>query len=301
MLKKNSLFAMFAFAVCVMAQAQGAEKERMLVSYFMESDGVSEENSDKIRDAVFSAINASARFVLIDVYAESTFNRESSERAQMDNDIKAITESHSMKANDLILEGNVTAFEVKEEIKDGKKIYTCAFSYSVEVNEYASKSTVATKSFTYSGTSLGGFLGDLTNYDSPEKAINGALSTIEKEIKDFIIEEFPLWGTVIAEDYEVKKDKLVKCYIDLGSNVGIQKGQMFVVYEIQKKAGKEIKKEIGRLKAEEVDEEITNCKVSKGDKELKAALDRYLENKEADENAKPLTVKSDIKRSLLGL
>lgn len=300
MLKKILTISVFTLAICAMVQAQS--KERMYVKAFTKGASVSAENCEKVRAAVFSAVNVSGRFDLLDAFAENSIEQEREKRKSEEamNDNSSRQQVEAVKGNDYIMDGDVSALEVKSEVKDGKTIYTCSFNYSVTITDFINNTTVATKSFSYSGSSLGGFLGDLTNYDSPEKAINGALSTIEKEIKNFIIEEFPLWGTVIGEDIEVKKDKLVQCYIDLGSNVGITDGQMFIVYEVQKKAGKDIKKEMGRLKAIEVNEEITLCKVSKGDKELKLAMDRYLENKALDENAKPLIVKSDIKRGIGG-
>lgn len=298
MLKKFLTISVFALAICAMVQAQ--EKERLYVKAFTKGASVSAENCEKIRAAVFSAVNASERFNLLDAFAESSIEEERKLRENAMNDANARQAVEKVKANDYIMDGDVSALEVKSEVKDGKTVYTCSFNYSVTITDFVNNTTVATKNFSHSSSSLGGFLGALTNYDSPEKAINGSISTIETEIKNFIIEEFPLWGTVIGEDFEVKKDKLVQCYIDLGTNAGITKGQMFVVYEVQKKAGKEIKKEIGRLKAAEVDEEIALCKVSNGDKEIKAAMDRYLENKAVDENAKPLVVKSDVKRGLGG-
>ena len=52
------------------------------------------------------------------------------------------------------------------------------------------------------------------------------------------------------------------------------KGQQFDVYSVKEIAGKEARIEIGRLKVEEVlGEELSLCKVTKGEKEIKTALD----------------------------
>ena len=99
-------------------------------------------------------------------------------------------------------------------------------------------------------------------------------------------------GEVYAEDLVIKKDKLVNCYINLGSNAGVKVGDWFAILEVQTKVGKTIEKEIGRLKIIEVDEDIANCKVTKGEKEVKNAMDRYLNNCDSDPNAKLLRVKS---------
>ena len=64
-------------------------------------------------------------------------------------------------------------------------------------------------------------------------------------------------------------------YIDLGNNSRVEKGQQFNIYVLKSIAGREARQEIGRLKIEEVmGDELSLCKVSKGEKEVKTALDQ---------------------------
>ena len=130
---------------------------------------------------------------------------------------------------------------------------------------------------------------------SAEGAKTSAINLVSSDIESFLIEEFPLVGSIYGEDFATnkKKDKLTHCYIDLGSDVGVKIGDYFLIYEEVTKVGRTIKNEIGRLKVIEVEADIANCKVTKGEKEVMKAMGRYLENKVADEaNAKPLKVKS---------
>ena len=71
-----------------------------------------------------------------------------------------------------------------------------------------------------------------------------------------------------------KKDKQKEVYIDLGSKEGAYEGLHMGVYTVKTIAGKEAKKQIGRLKIMEVlGDDISLCKVQSGGKDIKAALD----------------------------
>lgn len=52
-------------------------------------------------------------------------------------------------------------------------------------------------------------------------------------------------------------------------------GQQFNVYILKNIAGREARQEIGRLKVEEVmGDDLSLCKVTRGEKEIKTALDK---------------------------
>ena len=306
MFKKILMFTAL-FAVCAMTQAQ---KQRINVKTFTGSESVSAENVEKVRAAVISAVNASQRFDLLDDAAwasiEEELVRRSSEEAV--NDAEARKALIAIKANNFLMTGNVASLEIKKEEKEGKIFYAAALNYSVSVTDVAGNKTVATKSFSRETTNVsvgGGSIAGLTdavlNNDTPEKAVNEVLTTIDGDIKKFFEEEFPLLATIYGEDFEIKKDKLVQCYISIGTNSGVFNDQMFDIFEVKIKVGKETKSKIGCLKIVQADEDIALGKVTKGDKEVKLAMDRYLENKAVDENATPLIVISRPKKDLLGL
>ena len=78
----------------------------------------------------------------------------------------------------------------------------------------------------------------------------------------------------IVERGSEKKDKQKEVYIDAGSSTRTHEDMRFTVYVVGNVAGRETKKEIGRLKVNEVlGEDISLCKVQKGGKDIKAALD----------------------------
>ena len=282
-------------ALALFAMTAYAQKPRMYVKEFTKANGVSQDDYSKVRAAVISALNLTERFELLDAATISSIAEEE-ERRQSESaihDETARNEVKVTKANNYILDGTVTACTVKSNSKDGKTAYTCVLTYSITVTDFANNTTVASKKFDHSPTGLGGALGKLLDESSSaEGAKTSAINSIKTDIENFLIEEFPLRGEIYAEDFVTKKDKVVECYINLGTNVGVKDGDWFAIYEVQTKVGKTIEKEIGRLKVTEADEEISNCKVTKGEKEVKKALDRYFENVENDPNTQLLKIKS---------
>lgn len=295
MCKKVLFAALTILSVFTCFENAYAQKSRMYVKEFTKAEGVSDDDFNKVRAAVISALNQTQRFELLDAATLSSIAEEE-ERRQSEaamNDETARSEQKVIKANNYILDGTVTACTVKSNSKDGKNAFTCVLTYSVTVTDYANNTTVASKKFDHSPTGLGGALGKfLDESTSAEGAKTNAINSIKTDIENFLIEEFPLRGEIYAEDFVTKKDKVTHCYINLGSNVGVKNGDWFAIYEVQTKVGKTIEKEIGRLKVTEADEEISNCKVTKGEKEVKKALDRYFQNIESDPDTKLLKIKS---------
>lgn len=295
MYNKILIVAIAISAMFVNVESLFAQKSRMYVKEFTKVEGVSDDDQSKVRAAVISALNQTQRFELLDATTLSSIAEEE-ERRQSEaamNDETARTEQTVVKANNYILDGTVTACTVKSNSKDGKSAYTCVLTYSLTITDYANNTTIATKKFDHSPTGLGGAFGKwLDESSSAEGAKTSAINSIKFDIEDFLIEEFPLRGEIYAGDFVTKKNKITHCYINIGNNVGVKEGDWFAILEEQTKVGKTIEKEIGRLKVVEVDEEIANCKVAKGGKEVKEALDRYMENMDSDPDAKLLKVKS---------
>lgn len=78
----------------------------------------------------------------------------------------------------------------------------------------------------------------------------------------------------VLEGARDKKDKQKEVYIDLGAREGAYKGLHMGVYTVKTVAGKEAKKQIGKLKIEEVQgDDISLCKVQSGGRDIKSALD----------------------------
>lgn len=182
------------------------------------------------------------------------------------------------QSTDYIIFGEVTSIIVNRKTeynewtdKKGRKYrdpmiyYSASVSASLTLKEMSSGVIVDSNQF--QGTSYYSRFNSVD--ESVKKAINNMCSSIGKHYN----EVFPIRAEII-ERGEIKKDKQKEVYINVGSAVGIGKNDEFDVIVIDSIGGQQIRKVIGRLKVKEVmGDDVSLCKVNKGDKEVKAALD----------------------------
>lgn len=290
-MKKFLLSAAIIFAACMSLNAQDVKKPRLLVRYFFSSETVSADHAELVRKAVVDALNKSTRFELVDADTKSVAQIEGEDRKDESAmaDEKSRQGMISSTANDLIISGDVFSCSVKEEVLESSVYYSCSLIYSVTVTDPATTTTVASKKFEHTPN----MLNDLTNTAAtPDEAISDAIKKIADDIKRFLSEDMPLEGTIFPMDYEVKKDKLVACYIDLGSGLGVKKGDLFTILQPQSRLGKVIYQEIGTLEVDNVvDATVSLCKVTKGEKELKVAMDSFIQLSEEQQQKNPFKIK----------
>ena len=120
---------------------------------------------------------------------------------------------------------------------------------------------------------LGGHGSGNADFSTSDKAIYDAIGRLAGRITSWLNKYRPVEASII-EGATTKKDKQKEVYIDLGSNEGAYPGMQMGVYTIRNVAGREARSEIGKLKIVAVEgEDISRCKVQKGGKEIKAAIE----------------------------
>ena len=108
---------------------------------------------------------------------------------------------------------------------------------------------------------------------SADEAIRSALDELSDNIYEYYNECYPVRANIIERGIE-KKDKTKELYIDVGSRF-IGEDIHFDVFVVGQVAGRETRKQIGRIRVREtLGDDISLCKVQKGGKEIKAAFDR---------------------------
>ncbi len=165
----------------------------------------------------------------------------------------------------------ITSEEIEHKDKNGKKYYETVNSYAASVGVSLTLTDLA------SGQQwTNAFSSAVSQYDyakNEDEAVKMAIKGLHNKIVAAYDNMFPLTATILERGNE-KKDKMQQVYIDLGEANGVYKGLHFHVYEVGMVGGKETRKQIGRLKVEEVlGDDVSLCKVEKGQKEVKAALD----------------------------
>lgn len=110
-------------------------------------------------------------------------------------------------------------------------------------------------------------------FATAEKAIGNAMEYMKEQIVRELNVAYPLYASIV-EGNLAKKSKQKSVYIDLGAKDGVYEGLTFTVYEVGTVAGRETKKEIGRLKIDELmGDDISLCKVKRGKSDIKSAID----------------------------
>lgn len=292
------------FAATSFAQNTTVKKPRVYIEHFELANGMSQNDCDLFRTLVISALDVSDRFNLLDADTQTSLSEEAERRSDASalHDELARKEAIGIKANNYILRGALIAYSIDSEMVEGKTRYTYNIEYTITMTDATKSEDVISRTFSHGATTqslIGGTGGKLLNqfstYSSKEDAVKAAWNNIGSDIKNLLIEELPLEGEVIAEDYEVKKGKLISFYINIGTGLGVKVGDYFSIRASQVRAGRTISQEIGRMKVKEVFEDdpaLAFCVVTKGGKEVYEAMEEYQSLAAEDSNATPLTVRS---------
>lgn len=213
------------------------------------------EFADAVRQTIAASVNETRRISVIDGYFT-------------DDELDA-----HMPA--LLLDGTLSSITTTRRVRNvtddkGKKFteteFTAGVIATINLKDVYTGEILKTISINSSSYSASWFA-------TAEKALGHVLDNMRAQITRELDLSFPLYANII-EGASEKKDKQSEVYIDLGSNDGLDVGLFFCVYSVQTIAGREAKKEIARLRVTKImGEDITLCKVTRGGKDLKAALD----------------------------
>lgn len=181
-------------------------------------------------------------------------------------------------ATDFVMSGTINNMSTTtqtrtRERKDSKgKIHkTLETRYDATVNvtiNLKNTSTGEVMSHTFNSTGYSDY-----GLSSAQKALKAATDNLLYSIPNYYNTLFPISANIIERGGE-KNDKQKQVYIDVGSASGTYNGHHFLVYIVGQVAGRETKREIGRLKVVDVlGDDISLCKVQRGGKDIKLALD----------------------------
>lgn len=160
-----------------------------------------------------------------------------------------------------------TKTEVVDEKKKTKRtLYKTLIGVTLHVKDAHSGEVVASPQITVSDL-------DMLWLESAAKSMNSSLAKLAGSVCGYFNRFAPLYANIV-EGARDKNDKQKEVYIDLGEKDGVYSGLHFNVYTVKTVAGKEAKKQIGRLKISEVQgDDLSLCKVQSGGKDIKAAID----------------------------
>lgn len=166
---------------------------------------------------------------------------------------------------------NLSTTSKTEDYKvDGKTRYRTSYKaligVTLHIKDAQTDEVIASPTFNVSEW-------DLSWIETQDGAMMKALEKLSSMVTRYYNRWLPLSANVL-EGARDKKDKQKEVYIDLGSAEGAYPGLHMAVYTVKTVAGREAKKQIGKLRVEEVQgEDISLCKVQSGGRDIKTALD----------------------------
>ena len=273
-MKKSVILTIMVIFASLFVQAQ---KPRLYIEKVTKGDAVTVDEAVLIRQGVIDALTKTQRF---DLFDEVTIA-----------DLEPEIEKRQKETSDYILNINATTLSTApKKTNDGKTKYSCVLNYSITLTDAKTQTTIGTKVFDHSPT--GGIFDAFELHDTKDKAIASQANLIKSDIEKYLIETLPITGVVCPADYEADKDKLKKCYIYLGSNHGVKKGDRFVFVTAQKRAGRTVYRPSKiRIEVEEVvDVDLALCKVQKEHKDALIIIEEYAGIDEAAQAEKPLKI-----------
>lgn len=213
-----------------------------------------DEYAPSVREAIVKALSDVTRFRVIDGGFHLDELAGNEEALYVDGTINSITGT-----------SQVTPSTVKD--KPAEQAYKVLINVTLNLKDARTDEAVDSHIFSMTDS-------DISWMTTADKALNDAIDRLASRISEYYNHRYPLHGSIV-ERGEEKKDKQRTVYIDLGSGCRVGKGQQFNIYVLKSIAGREARQEIGRLKIEEVmGDELSLCKVTKGEKEVKTALDQ---------------------------
>ncbi len=259
-IKSLAFVAALVSTLGVFAQ-QDPSKETVIVEPFTCIQDGYARATQNLRGAVMSGFSNVGRFHVVDAVSDARLSALFKERKYEDvvTDQNWQTESttayKSLNAKRL-LKGQVEM--VKEYTKrndEGKLLYYSDVNFTLQVFSIEDGSMVGSDSFSYSQLST-------TSYVD---AFNDVLRKAEKQMVHFCNKFFKVESYVLDLGATDKKGNLADLWVSGGSNVGVEKGSIFLV-KVEKKIGpKTTRTQIGQVIAEEVTEDMTRCKIMKKD------------------------------------
>lgn len=213
------------------------------------------EFADNVRNAIAGAIGNARRLNVVDGQFLPGELAEGEEALTYDGSI-----------------GSISCTSQNTTTKDDKGVSHTKIQYRATITVTINLKDVRTDQILKT-ISIGSGEYDYSWIETPEKAISNAIDRMRATITHQLNLAWPMYASIV-EGNRAKKDKQKEVYIDLGESMGAFKGMTFNVYTVITVAGKEAKKEIGRLKITEVmGDDISLCKVTKGGADIKQNID----------------------------
>lgn len=271
----RKLFVMATLLLSVVGAMAQDDKPSVLVEKFTNKSTANSSVCNAVQQAIVSGLVGTGRLTVVDAGTMADLPTVKNDRLLFlnDNGIQWMVEG--------IL--NSVSSAHKSSTISGKTTYYYEGDVNYTLTLINTETGVTAISETYIDSSTG---------DSSDEAIMRAANDAKGRMNRFVQENFKVEATIKALDEVDNKKGAKSCYISIGSDKGIEAGQIFEVFSQIEIAGEKVDKKIGEVKVQEVmSGTLSRCSVKNGGPAIKSAF----------ENQQKITVRSRPKKeSVLG-
>lgn len=253
-MKKIFAFAtMLFFAVTVSAQ----NKPTVCVENFTNNSTLKNNLVKSMQNEIVSGLTGTGRVIV----------KEESNFPKLPSDPVARIEALKSEGVNFLMKGQVNTVATgtsKSALDKNKTVYTAEISYTLTLIDIESNRTVAsdTEKASYNSGS------------TESEAILEAISNSKDAMNRYVDSHFRISATIKALDQVDPKKGAKTVYVTMGTDVGLEKGDIMEVFAEVNIAGEIAQKKIGEVKAVEVmSGTLTLCSVKDGGAEIKKAYD----------------------------
>ena len=270
----KKLFMIAAMLLNVMGAMAQEDKPAVLVQQFVNKSSGKDAVANTVQQSVVSGLVGTNRLNVVDAGTMTDLPK-------VKNDLLVYLGDNGIG---WLVEGilNSVSSAHKSSTVNGKTTYYYEGNVNYTLTLINTETGVTAISETYTNSSTG---------DSETEAITAAANGAKSRMERFVQNNFKVEATIKALD-EVDDKKGVKtCYINIGSNMGVENGQIFEVFGQIQVAGENIDRKIGEVKViEVVSGTMSRCSTKSGGPAIKSAF----------ENQQRITVRSRAKKDILG-
>lgn len=258
----RKIFCLVAMVFMVVGASAQDELKSLFVEKFVNNSQTNDITVQNLRQEIMSGITNSGRVTVVD---ESTLAGTDIPTSKRDR-LKFLGE----KGFNFVLEGTLNSILQQKSISKDKQTtyYEAVINYTLTLTDVES-GTVKSSDTYKDSWSTGG---------TADEAVLKAIEKAGDRMKKYVNDNFKVEAIIKAlDDIDQKKNAVKTCYVSTGSDMGIEKGQIFEVFANLEVAGEPIRKKIAEIKADEVmSGTMTHCSVKSGGAEIKRYFDEKI-------------------------
>jgi hypothetical protein len=268
MKKVLSLLAFLLIAnVCM--YAQDLVKETVIVDRFISTTDhvLALETTHALRDMALQAFTEKGRFNIVDSEQNAVLQKLNSTRKQYSEEsVNASnvlddesTEVYKSLGAKYLVQGRLTNLSVSYvETTNSSPYYRGEVTLVLSVHNIADGSVKASETLEFIGI----------DSEVAKQSVDDAVKSTKSKIMAYVDRHFTFITRIEQIEVMSKKGVAKELYIAGGTEMGVQKGQTFIVRVLKQIGSRTTLIEIGKLKAKEVLDGVTLCTVSKGGEEI---------------------------------